>query len=216
MAKVTFDFNDSNAELSGYKIGGRDIEAIRVKGASDAIAREAQANIGLLADRLQRGEIDAAEFYSAMQREVKFVHMTEYALARGGIDRVIPDDWARCQDIIDRQFGGVEGRFPGLRAFAEDVANGRYGNAGELQEQVLDRAGMYASAGRGTYENERVELAKENGRTRAMRIAGAADHCDVCSAEDGIERDIDDVVAIGDSGCGARCCCVIVSFKGDE
>jgi hypothetical protein len=216
MAQISFKFGDLDAQNSGYKIGSTDIETVRVNGASDAVAREANAGIRVLADRLQRGEIDAAEFYSQMQHEVKMLHLGQAALARGGIDAMRPEDLKRVENIIERQFGGVEGKFPGLRAFAEDIAGGRYGNAGELSEGVLNRAGMYADAGRGTYENERVALARENGHDEAHRIAGAADNCPTCARENGVWKPIDEVVPIGDSECGARCFCVIVTRKSSD
>ena len=214
---VSFDLKNEDEQLSGYSIDGADIEAVRVKGASDALAREADSNIRLVADRLQRGEIDAAEFYASMQREVKMLHMSQAALARGGVDAMRPADWKRVENIVAEQFGGVEGKFPGLRAFAKDVSRGRYGNAGELQEQVLDRAGMYADAGRGTFENERLAARMELYPLEAKRVRGALDGCRDCVAWAGLgwieAHRMQNDYPICASVCGARCHCVIVTRR---
>ncbi len=214
---VSFDLKNEDEQISGYTIDGADIEAVRVKGASDALAREADSNIRFIANRLQRGEIDAAEFYASMQREVKMLHMGQASLSRGGVDAMRPADWKRVENVVAEQFGGVEGKFPGLRAFAKDVSVGRYGNAGELQEQVLNRAGMYADAGRGTFENERLAARMELYPLEARRVRGALDGCRDCVAWAGLgwisAEQMQSDYPIGNSVCGARCHCVIVTRR---
>ena len=204
-------------QTMGYRVDGRAVSELRQKGATEAIVSQSNAQIRVIADRLQRGEIDVSEFYAAMQRETKTLQMASAALARGGVENMRPADWNRVENVIAEQWSGGE-KFAGLRAFAEDIARGRYGqNSGELSDAVLSRAGLYAQAGRATYENERVELARESGNTLARRVLGASDNCDDCVAWASDEwRPIEEVEPIASSVCGARCHCVIVTRAGDE
>ena len=201
-------------QTMGYRVDGRAVSELRQKGATEAIVSQSNAQIRVIADRLQRGEIDVSEFYAAMQRETKTLQMASAALARGGVENMRPADWNRVENVIAEQWSGGE-KFAGLRAFAEDIARGRYGqNAGELGDAVLSRAGLYAQAGRATYENERVELARENGNTLARRVLGAADSCVDCVSWASDEwRPIEEVEPIASSVCGARCHCVIVTRR---
>ena len=201
-------------EELAYRIGGREVSALRQKGACEAIIRQSNANIRLLAERLQRGEFGVGEFYASLQRETKTLHMAQAALARGGIDRMTPRDWGRVAEVVFEQWNGKTGKFPGLRAFAEDIARGRYGaRPGELSSGVLDRAGMAAQAGRATYENERVTHASENGHEEGQRVLGAVDNCPDCREWAGQWKPIDELEPIGSSVCGVRCHCVIVTRR---
>jgi hypothetical protein len=209
MNKVLWD-----ADNFSYVVDGEEVDALAAKGASAAVASEANANIRVLSDRLQAGQISLQEWYDGMKRETKMLHMAQAALARGGFEQMRPKDWERVEQIVAAQWNGVEDAFPGLRSFAEDIRNGRYGNA-PLSSGVLARAGQYADAGRATYENERLVARMETGPREAKRVRGFADSCRDCimwaaldwiSAEEMLAK-----YPIGASVCGARCWCVIVT-----
>jgi len=181
-----------------------------IKACAESVIAESRFVISDLSLKLQQGAISLDDWYAGMKAATKDLHTANAALARGGWDEMRLRDYARVENIVADQWNGVEGKFPGMRAFAEDVKAGRYGDTLE-KNGFLNRAGQYADAGRATYENERVELAKERGHLFGKRILAALDHCPTCLAEGGVVRPIDEIVAIGDSECGARCGCVVVS-----
>lgn len=178
-----------------------------VKAAAEALVSDARFKISDAALRLQQGTLSAADWIEEHNRLVKLLNGAESALGRGGIDQMTPRDWEKAGDKVFDQYGYS-------RAFAEDVAGGRYGVVGqELKQGVLQRAESYANAGRATYENTRVDNAKDKlNHTKARRILGDADSCPDCiaAAADGWV-DIEDVVEIGDSVCNVNCHCIIVT-----
>lgn len=192
-----------------YVLDGRGVPQIGVKASAEAVVAEARAQIRVLTDRLQGGQISLSEWYEQMQAATKAMHGAEIALARGGWDNMRPSDWERASQSVLNQWEGVEGKFPGLRSFAEDAARGRYGQG--LESGAMNvRAQMYAEAGRAAYENERTAVHQESGYRYATRLAGAVDHCPTCQAENDVKREIDEVVEIGDSECGPNCHCVLI------
>ena len=202
-------------ESSTFSIDGEEIEAFAVKGASDSLARDAQSRLSILTQRLQNGQISLQEFYGGAKRETKFLHMAEAALARGGFEQMRPQDWKRVESIVAEQWNGND-RFPGLRAFAEDIERGRYGRE-SLSRGFAARAQSYANAGRLTYENERLAARMEQHPLEARRVTGAADHCENCrdwAALGWIDADrmLNDY-PIGASSCNSNCYCVIVTRR---
>jgi hypothetical protein len=192
-----------------YLMNGRPLPQVLVKAAADMACGEIRGRIRVLSDRLQGGAITLDEWYAAMQENTKFLHAAEIALARGGWGEMRERDWQRASEKALEQWEGVPGKFPGLRAFAEDISKGRYGS--DVSRPSFNiRAQMYADAGHGTYENERTMIHQESGYNYATRVAGAVDHCPTCLAEDDKKRPIEDVVEIGASECGSRCRCAII------
>lgn len=203
-------------ETFSYIIDGKAVSDVVAKGASAAVAKEANAAIRVLSDRLMSGTISLQEWYTGMKRETKMLHMAEAALSRGGFDQMRRQDWDRVEKIVADQWNGVEGKFPGLRRFAKDIERRRYGTQDALHRSVLTRAGMYGDAGRVTYENERLAVRLETGKKlEAQRVKGANDHCDDCIAWANLGWiDAGEMMAkypIGASVCGGRCWCVIVT-----
>jgi hypothetical protein len=177
-----------------------------VKAAAESAVAAANFNIFDAAARLQSGKLDVASWFAEHNRAVKLLNGAESVLGRGGLGEAVRADWEAASTRVANQFGYS-------RAFAEDVASGLYGKPGEMSDAVLRRAGMYADAGRATYENTRVDNAKSRlGHNKARRILGDVDHCDGCvaAAEEGWV-DIDDVLPIGDADCLSRCHCIIIT-----
>lgn len=205
-----------DADRFTYSIDGAVVADITAKGASDALAQQANANIRVLADRLMANTITLQEWYTGMKKETKILHMAEAALARGGFDQMREMDWLRVEKLVAQQWEGIEGKFPGLRSFATDIRDGRYGKGENLERGFLSRSGMYGDAGRLTYENERLAMRIESGvRLEAKRVKGANDHCPDCIAWADLGWiDALEMMAkyyIGASVCGGRCWCVIVT-----
>lgn len=209
--KATFDDGGFS-----YSVDGKEIEAQRVKGGADAIARAQKAEILLIGQRLQNEEISLQEAYDAAKREIKALHIAEAALARGGFENLRESDYAGISNIVAAQWNGVDGKFPGLRAFFMDIQNGRYGRE-TLGRGMTARLAQYAGAGRATYENERLRAQMQRFRMEARRVRGALDGCVECIAWAGLGWiDADEMLEkypIGDSRCGGNCGCVIVTRR---
>lgn len=196
-----------------YLRGAEMVAPETVKAAAEAALSEARFKIHDAALRLQQGRLDVADWLDEHNRHVKVLHGAENVLARGGFREMTSADWESAGNGVARDYGYS-------RAFAEDVASGRYGIAGEnMGDAVLQRAGLYADNGRAVFENAQVANAKDRlGHDRARRILGAVDHCDGCveAAEAGWV-DIEDVLPIGEAQCLGRCNCVIItSAAGNE
>lgn len=182
---------------------GRVVPQSVVKAGAEAVVTQSRFGIMDAALKVQQGG-DVGAFYAALKEQVKLAHMANAALARGGFDNMTPRDWQRVTDKVASEFEFARG-------FVEDVARGRYGKpGGELSQGVLSRATQYAEASRSTYENEYREANKEAGRTQAMRVLAAADHCPGCVAAAGEWMDIDDVLPIGDAECRHNCHCTLI------
>jgi hypothetical protein len=204
-----------------FKIDGAEVDALAAKGASDTLARDAQARMAVIIARLESGTISLQEGYDAAKRETKFLHLGEYALAHGGIDQVT--DWSGAEAIIAEQWSGNED-FAGLRGLFEDIEKGRYG-VNQLGRPVYGggpsfqaRLNAYSDAGRLTFENERLAARLEAGELlEAKAVTGASDHCPECMARAALgwieaHRMYNDY-PIGASRCGPNCYCVIVTRR---
>jgi hypothetical protein len=209
--KATFD-----EEEFLYSIDGQAVDELTAKASSQALSRQFKAQIRLYAQQLQNEQISLQDAYELSRREIKLLHMSEYALANGGIDRV--EDWSRVEQIVEQQLNGMEGQYPGFRRFYEDIERGRYGKPGQpLSSEVLARQGAYANAGVATYENERLAARMRLYPMEARRIRGFLDSCRNCidwaalgwmDAETMYQH-----YPIASSICNVNCYCNIVSRR---
>lgn len=186
-----------------FTVGGRPVPQPLAKAGAQATISETRARMFAATLKLQQGSGDVNAWRAEMQSAIKLLHIANTALARGGFSHMRPSDYAAQAPKIADQYGYLEG-------FAYDIARGRYGAPEALREAVLSRAAQYAERGRAIYENERTAAHTEAGYAFATRVLAASDHCDVCQAEGGVKRPIDEVVEIGDSPCGNRCWCVLI------
>lgn len=194
-----------------YTLNGRKMKAQVVTGAADAVAQEAKARLGVIATRIQAGEITLKQGKAEAKYLTKIMVMAEKALARGGWDQMRPADWKAAEADVLRIWEGSKGKFPdgGIVKVFEDASRGYFG-------PNLDRGGFNywmqrpALQGHAVYNNTRTELHKESGFVYATRLMSAVDNCPTCIAEDDKKRPIDEVVPIGDSPCRESCRCEII------
>jgi hypothetical protein len=198
-------------EEISWAFEGKVLDESLVKAGAEAVVNQARVEIAKLTTAMGNGEVTVQHFYDQMKGILKRLHMGEAALARGGFDNMRPSDWARVEKTLFDTFNGVEGKFPGLRSFAEDIQDGRYGTT-RLSQGATTRASTYVEAGRGTYENERGELHSETGYDEAVRLLGAVDHCIDCVTWAAMGpmpvREALDKYPICSSVCGGRCHCI--------
>lgn len=192
-----------------YLVRKQALPAVVPKAAANVAVLEARVQMNRVTELLRVGKMDVGPWYDLMTANQKNLYISNFALARGGFGNLQPQDLKWIEGRLLQQIDGVPGKFPGLRAFAEDIADGRYGGAAPLKPAVLTRASAYAESGRCVYENARVLVHQEGGYQFATRYAAKIEHCPTCEAEDGVKRPIDEVVQIGDSECNVNCHCII-------
>lgn len=200
-----------------YKLNGREMKAELPKGAADAVAQEAKARLGVIATRIQSGEITLKQGRQEAKYASKMMVMAEKALARGGWDQMKPADWKAAEkDVLELWEGKTTGKFRhgGMVKVFDDAEKGYFGP--DLQDNSFNYW-MQRPVGQGhaIYENERTNLHVEQGFGYAMRLMAAVHNCPTCEEENGVKRLIDEVVPIGESECRDSCRCVII-FDRDE
>lgn len=194
-----------------YKLNGRQMRAQLPQGAADAVAQEAKARLGIIATRIQAGEITLRQGKAEAKYLSKIMVMAEKALARGGWDQMRPADWKAAEKDVLELWEGRGGKYPdgGIVKVFDDAARGYFG-------PQLDRGNFNywmqrpANQGHAIYNNERTALHKETGFVYATRLMSAVDNCPTCIAEDDKKVLIDDVVPIGQSECRDSCRCEII------
>jgi hypothetical protein len=147
--------------------------------------------------QLQSGQIGAQEWYDTMRAKMKLVHTIEGSIAKGGWGRMSQADWGAIGQISKFQYGK-------LANFARQIVNGEQ----PLNGRGLVRTGMYAEAGRGTYQQMLRREADNNGYTEERRVRSAVDSCDDCvNYEAEGWQPIGTLPSIGDSQCLTHCQC---------
>lgn len=155
--------------------------------------------------QLQAGELSVAEWRQAMAREIKIMHTSAAALARGGWDQMSQSDWGYVGSEVRKQLEFLNG-------FVNDIQAGKYGFP--PNGRAIARARMYASAGRGMYQQMRRRMARNKGAAEERRVLGAAEHCSTVGDLEGcIElsskgwQPMDTLPRIGQSPCRTHCQC---------
>jgi hypothetical protein len=189
-----------NAALARYiDPRGRIVSRLAVRGAIDdalaATGRRMKENTVLMRDR----RISVADWKRRMKVDVKNVHVYSTAAARGGFAHVTPAEWGRVGNIVKAQYAHLDN-------FAAAVKSGSAPRDGRL----VNRADMYAQAGRQSYQvaDERVQL--ENGMREERNILHTLDSCDGCVDETAAQWvPIGELSPIGTRDCLSRCKCSI-------
>lgn len=125
-----------DARLGRYRNerSGRLLSAARIQEMRDRILEVAASAVLGLAQRLTDGEWDVGTWEHAMRDAIKAVFGAQYVFGRGGLRAMQPHDWERVGDLVQNQFGYLEG-------FADDVA------AGKLSKpQITVRAELYVGS----------------------------------------------------------------------
>jgi hypothetical protein len=189
-----------NAALARYiDPRGRIVARLVVRGALDdalaATGKRMRENTVLMRDR----RISVAQWHARMKADVKAVHVYSTAAARGGFAHVTPAEWGRVGNIVKAQYGHLDN-------FAAAVKGGKAPRDGRL----VNRADMYAQAGRQSYHvtDERVQL--ENGMRQERNILHTLDSCDGCIDETAAGWvPIGELTPVGTRDCLSRCKCSI-------
>lgn len=110
--------------------------------------------------------------FEAFQQEaidlIRYSHLHQYFLGRGGIKHMQPDDWRAIAGERNYQYG----RF---KRMAQQVADGEVSAA-----QAKFRLRMYAESSKASYWLGKMNGAIAAGLSEARNILGAAEHCPDC------------------------------------
>lgn len=119
---------------------GRYISFRQIVELRDTYIERSMGGVNNLASRISTGDINVQQWVLEMRTAIKDAYISEYMLARGGIDAMTQSDWGRLGQMIRGQYGY-------LQNFATDIQNGKLS-----VEQVAMRARMYMDSATQAYE----------------------------------------------------------------
>lgn len=188
-----------NANANRYVdlITGQFVSFVDVRNALEFNITASQSIMKALTQQLIDGTLSIADWQLDMMEQIKILHTSSAAAARGGWAQMTQSDWGFVGQKIRAQYEY-------LQNFALEIQNGKQ----LLNGSALVRAELYGQAGRGTYEDMRRRAeALLNGMTEEMRVLGEADHCEDCLNYAGTWAPINTLPRIGDSICIVNCHC---------
>lgn len=157
--------------------------------------RKARREVERLAGDVARGTISVPEWQRQMVNQIKTIRLESAAAAKGGWAQLTKSDFGK----IGQQLR-VEYRY--LRRFAGDISAKRLAPG-----TIRARAGMYISAGAGSYENTRRDAASEI-FTEERNVLGDSEHCRDCIAASRAGWvNVGTLIPIGQRICNQNCKC---------
>lgn len=161
----------------------------------DGTTRQAGETMGRLARAAQNGTITPAQFYEAMQREVKLAYNAAAALGKGGWAQMSKSDWGKNGRLLREEYGRI-------RSFAQDMADGKVSEA-----QAVARAKLYADSAYkrywANYDEQMVDAGKNEER---WRTRGDERVCPICRGLEGQHwQPLGTLPLPGDPHAGCRC-----------
>lgn len=201
LAEVYFDFDEG---IYRYLISGRRVPASRVKLGVLRVHKAQEIAMRDLTAQLVRGEITQDYWYNQMRKMMKDQYRASYIASIGGVQ-----NYTRSE--ISRFGWQVRPQYRWLDNFLLELQSGKQ----PLNGFAVRRAGMYARAGNGIYQNSIFRIAEQNGKTQAKRVLGATDmHCHDRNDRPGCVElaglgfvPMNEAVPIGDAVCVSHCLC---------
>lgn len=140
----------------------------KVRKLRDGLLDAAVVLVRSLADQLAERKLSLDAWQAGMQAAIKSVFGAEYALGRGGLNAMQPDDWQRLGQMLDEQYGYLE-------RFAEDIAAAKLS-----QPQIRVRVELYVGSSVQAHEAGKaaafdVELPAQPGDWSSE--CGSSDRC---------------------------------------
>jgi len=197
-----FDFEEG---VYRYIKSGRKVPDYRLALGGLRVAKAQERAMRELTVRLANGEISQQYWYDQMRLMMKNQYRAHYIASIGGVG-----NYDRSE--ISRFGWRMRPQYRWLDNFLLQIQNGTQ----PLNAFAIRRAGMYARAGNGIYQNERLRIAERNGMTEARRVLGVTDdHChpDKKGRPGCVELaamgfvPIGQAVPIGDASCFSNCLC---------
>jgi hypothetical protein len=210
MAPPTFTFDPVSGRYRGKN--GRFIRPKLIRDEVDRVAKASAARTKTLADALRAGRVDLQTWEIGMRQEIKTGHLAAAMAAKGGREQMTPADYGRVGQLVRRQYDYLAG-------FATEIQDGL-----PLDGRMTTRAGMYASAARGTYHQVERSEQRARGFDQERNVLGPVEnHCTGRgSCEEETRRGwvpIGDLIPVTGRLCKTNCKCRLVyrnSQTGEE
>jgi hypothetical protein len=199
MSSVPFAYNARARRYRNIETG-RFVSVKVVRAAVDTVIRVEAVKLKALAFKLNKGEINFAEWQLQSMAQIKALHVSMGLAANGGLKNASQSDLGYIGSLVKEQY-----KF--FRNMVKDIRQGKQ----SLDGSLLARVGLYAQASRGTYEKAVERAAKSAGATESKSELGVADHCAQCVSE--ASRGwvaIGSLIPIGERTCLQNCHCMIV------
>ncbi len=125
------------------------------------------------------GKIDLETFQRQAAQTVKHIHLADMVRALNKQEQLTPDKFLLVARNLKQQYHSgkdpLTGDRFGLKYLAQDMAAGKVSPA-----QLLNRLSMFGESGKVTFWGTKTALATGDGKSEAMRVLGAAEHCQHC------------------------------------
>lgn len=175
------------------------LRAKQIKKAEDATLNQLNDVIG--------GKKHFLEWQVETLEQIKTLHIQNYILGRGGVDRVNSADWLTVANELRVN------QMPRFRAFMGDLKLGKLS-----EKQAKARLRLYLRSAKLSYAEAFKESAVANGGVYARRSLGVSEHCPECLlyAAMGIKK-IEKLPLPGHAcTCNSSCNCSIQFFSSLE
>jgi len=169
-----------------------------VKDELGKVQEQSSANMRVISERLQAGQINLTEWRAQMAQEIKTAHGAAAAAAKGGWAQMSQSDWGYVGSQVRKQYEFLDN-------FARQISTGEQ----PLNGRFLVRAEMYGDAAAATFEQERRRYQEtSNLMTEERRVTTAKESCPDCAEWAGWGwRPIGTLPRIGASICRVNCQC---------
>lgn len=179
---------------------GRFVSRAEIRAALDKALDQERIWTRVLAQDFRLGRITLMQWRQEMRDVIKNVHLFSAALARGGWAQLTQADYGRVGNVVRGEYGYLE-------RFAVGLSNGSIPTDGTF----VDRATMYAEAGRDTYHQvQRVAMSEAGWKFESNKL-NPAEHCTGSgSCVEQTERGrvpIGKLIPIGRRRCLRKCRC---------
>lgn len=121
---------------------GRTLNQNQVKNLVEQSINAAASNLSGITNLAGSGQLSPADFNRLMRDEIKYAHIREYLLGRGGLGQMTQEDWGSIGGMLADQY-----RY--LGPFSDQI-----GNLSEAQ--IAARAAMYIRSSREAYERAKT------------------------------------------------------------
>jgi hypothetical protein len=195
-----------NPQARRYEQDGATVSDKQIREWMFSFTDKYSATVRSLTQDLVDGKLNLPAWQISMSEAIKASRLDAAMAAAGGKEMMTNSLYGRV---------GVEIReeLKYLKNFALDIANEKI----SLDGRAVARSEMYIEGATNYYENQVTERERAAGVTMAQRfLEEGSEHCDDClNAANDEPVAIDEIIAIGDSSCGARCNCY-VEYSSDE
>lgn len=149
---------------------GRPVSDRRVLETVESFMDYVSRNMTQATERYLREVLTLLGWQQAMRDEVKDSLFIGALIGVGGLELMRQRDWVRLHRQIRQQYGYLDGL--ALERFLGQVTD----------DKMVQRAGMYANAGRVSYYESRTDSLVAYGFSEERRVLNPAEHCADCIA----------------------------------